>query len=131
MPNGHLWDKATILMLPACRSLCRLLASLLLALTIATPAVAEIACADDALMHVSDSVMADQAAGAELPDDGDEPALPDQAGHCAFNHGHCNAIAAVPAAASSRFPIQVAFAQLAPPRLARIAPAGPERPPQS
>lgn len=82
-----------ILMLPTWRSFCRKLASLLLAMMIATPAVAEMVCADDALTHVALSTADEATTGSALPDNSDGPASPEPSGHCAFNHGHCNAIA--------------------------------------
>jgi hypothetical protein len=118
-------------MLPAWRSICRMLASLLLAVMIATPAIAEIACADDELTHVTSAATGEVSAGSALPPDGNDPASPEQAGHCAFNHGHCNALAATSADGAMVQGTESVFADLVPHRPACATPSGPDRPPRS
>ena len=69
----------------------RAVATMLLMVAVATPALAEIGCADERGTHLQEIEGSTRAAfvADALPDDEGKSGQP---GHCAFNHGHCAAV---------------------------------------
>ena len=100
------------------QAMVRATAALLLMATLITPALAEVVCAEESVVHIQEAAGLTAGSGDELtsPERTQEQDEGAAAGHCAFNHGHCAGIAASGSAAASfpRLPTSYALARPAP-----------------
>lgn len=111
------------------QALARAFAALLLAFAIASPAVAEIACAADSIAHAAPVAAEDHHAQDEA--DGDHETAPDPENHCAFSHGHCGGLAGVGALSVEGPAPPLSFRLLSDRDVRSLRPHGPERPPRA
>ena len=107
------------------------MAAVLLFMSVAAPAMAEIGCAQEASIHLENDR---GAVGVDIASDGqsqpeDESGAP--RGHCAFSHGHCAGIAAVNAGAARRLLVGPAYALATAKPLAPGAVETPHHPPNA
>ncbi len=116
------------------QALIRATAALLLMATLVTPALAEVACAEESVVHLQEAVGVTAAAGDMLsspPQQQDQNESGSPAGHCAFTHGHCAGITVLGSAAASisRIPMSYALTRATP--LAPGAVDTPHHPPNA
>ena len=112
----------------------RATAALLLLATFVTPALAEISCAEESIVHLQDSV-----ASAATDDHAvaPEPAQPGgdekggQAGHCSFSHGHCAGIPAGSARSEQHVSPSNEYTRVTAKPLPASSLDAPERPPSA
>lgn len=112
----------------------RAAAALLLALAIVTPAMAEVACAEDTIMHLfADSAPAaiDGKADVSTEDRDNQKRTPDQPGHCSFNHGHCAALPMTAPRGEQPLASSVSYMSAMVSPAASSSPGTPERPPSA
>ncbi len=109
----------------------RATAALLLLATFVTPALAEVACAEESIVHLEDSrssAVADDHRGVSeegQPNEGENGQLD----HCAFSHGHCAGIAVGSGRSEPAPSAPAKYASLTAQPLTARSPAAPERPP--
>lgn len=80
----------------AWNAIVRATAALLLMVMLATPALAEIGCAEESIAHLQgdgDAAQTDGHAVASEQGEPDDERLGGPTGHCGFSHGHCAGIA--------------------------------------
>ena len=111
----------------------RATAALLLMAALATPALAEIGCAEESVVHLQDTILTDyhgDAIATNDQSDDDQQKVPAKS-HCAFNHGHCAGIPVNGSAAvqSQRLAVSYGIPKAMPLTAASIE--NPERPPNA
>lgn len=111
----------------------RATAALLLMAAFATPALAEIGCAGDSVVHLAAGVSsADEISIiASAPDGSSGEERSGQPDHCGFGHGHCAGIAAGAARGAELLLTPGSYAQLASRPIGARSLETPERPPNA
>lgn len=116
----------------AWNAIVRATAALLLAMAFVTPALAEIGCVEESIVHLQDSYgsgAGEQAASDPAePDDESRTGQPD---HCAFNHGHCAGLLTTTARTEQSLSHSDRYMRLAARPLTANALDAPERPPSA
>lgn len=112
-------------------SLVRAAAALLLLVAFVAPALAEVGCAKESAVHLQEPGTSSHG---DLPTvSQDEPPTgeqeQEQAGHCAFSHGHCAGLASASARSDAAIAPAVIYDPLAVRILTTISPDAVERPP--
>jgi hypothetical protein len=107
----------------------RALTALLLLTAFATPALAEIACAGDTIVHLEDRAVSSGDLDVSAQSDPTDRETGGQTEHCAFSHGHCFGIASAAARSERVLPSIASYDGMAAPPLAAHNLDAPERPP--
>lgn len=110
----------------------RATAALLLMAAFATPALAEIGCAGDSVVHLAAGPSSsDEVSIAYEPDGSSDEERSGQPDHCGFGHGHCAGIAAGAARGAELLLTPSSYAQLASRPIGARSLETPERPPNA
>ena len=112
----------------AWNAIIRAVAALLLMIAAATPALAEISCAGESVVHI-EALSADDEHEAAGPDQSDQERDKGQPGHCAFSHGHCAGIPANTSRSEQRIEGGGSYARFVPDAMIGGKLAALERPP--
>lgn len=129
---AHLSAKPRLMILSKVwNAIVRATAALLLMAAFATPALAEIGCAGDSVVHLAGASSSDEVSIAPAPDGSSGEERSGQPDHCGFGHGHCAGIAAGAARGAELLLTPSAYAPLASRPIGASSLETPERPPNA